>query len=154
MNFFKYLSFIGVYFLFLLSVSVKGAIDVHEFDTENQNDRFQGLVHELRCPKCQNQNLAESNSAISIDLRNQVAKLVSEGQTDKEVKEYMVQRYGEFVLYKPPVKSSTIVLWLAPAAMLLLAMLVFVFVISRRSSVSEELIEAGEVSDVGNNKKQ
>ena len=65
----------------------------------------------------------------------------------------MVQRYGEFVLYKPPVESSTLVLWLAPAAMLLLAMLVFVFVVSRRSSVSEGLADASEPSDVANNKQ-
>jgi len=114
------------------------AIDVHEFDSEDKNDQFQVLVQELRCPKCQNQNLADSNSQISIDLRDQVARLVSEGRSDKEIKAYMVDRYGEFVLYRPPVENSTLALWLGPAVMFGIALLIFGLVVRGRASVSDD----------------
>ena len=111
------------------------AIDTHEFNTEDDRLLFHGLIEELRCPKCQNQNLADSNSQISIDLRAQVARLIEEGKTEEEVKSYMVQRYGEFVLYKPPVEKGTLVLWLAPSIMLLIGLLIFGWVIFQRTRI-------------------
>lgn len=125
-------------FLLIQSQPLIAAIDVHEFDSEEKSDRFQGLVQELRCPKCQNQNLADSNSQISIDLRDQVARLVSEGESDAAVKEYMVERYGEFVLYKPPVEDSTLALWWGPGVMFGVAFLVFGLVIYKRANVVDD----------------
>ena len=128
----RLLCFVIVSFFSALSMA---AIDVHEFDSEGQRLLFHSLTEELRCPKCQNQNLADSNSQISIDLRNQVAILIEDGKSEDEVKSYMVQRYGEFVLYKPPVENSTLALWLGPFVMLLLGVGIFGGVIYRRTRI-------------------
>ena len=134
----RFISAVPLLYVCLWGNQLHAAIDVHEFDSEYKNDQFQVLVQELRCPKCQNQNLADSNSQISIDLRDQVARLVSEGRSDKEIKAYMVERYGEFVLYRPPVENSTLALWLGPAVMFGIALLVFGFVVRGRASVSDD----------------
>jgi cytochrome c-type biogenesis protein CcmH len=76
----------------------------------------------LRCPKCQNQNLADSDSIIAKDLRAQVQKLINTGQTDRQITEFMVQRYGEFILYDPPFNKATMVLWLMPFGMVLIGL--------------------------------
>ena len=90
------------------------AIDIHKFDTESQRQRYFTLVDELRCPKCQNQNLSGSNSQIAQDLRRELHRLLLEGKTDREIKAFMVDRYGDFVLYKPPLSAATLFLWLFP----------------------------------------
>jgi len=108
------------------------AIGAYDFESEDQRLRYQFLVHELRCPKCQNQNLSDSNSQIAIDLRDEVARMVLEGKPDDEIKNYMVSRYGDFVLYRPPVQSNTVLLWWAPAIMLGTGMLIFFIIILRR----------------------
>ena len=76
----------------------------------------------LRCPKCQNQNLADSDSIIAKDLRSQVQTLINSGQTDRQITDFMVQRYGEVILYDPPFNKGTLVLWLAPFGMLLIGL--------------------------------
>lgn len=121
------------------------AIGVYEFESELQRDRFQLLVHELRCPKCQNQNLSDSNSQIAIDLRDEVARMVKEDFSNTEVNEYMVNRYGDFVLYRPPVQTNTLVLWWAPVVMLGLGALIFVSVILRRR---KGVVDETEASDL------
>lgn len=108
------------------------AIDIYEFDTESQRERYHVLIDELRCPKCQNQNLAGSNSQIAVDLRRELHRLLQEGKTDKEIKEFMVARYGDFVLYKPPLKSSTLMLWLFPLVMLLIGLVSLALILRQR----------------------
>jgi len=112
------------------------AIDVVQFDTDYERDRYQYLAYELRCPKCQNQNLIDSNSEISIDLRMELARLIKEGKTDREIKEHMVSLYGDFILYRPPVQNNTLVLWAAPAVMAIAGLLVFGMIVWRRSRVA------------------
>ncbi len=80
--------------------------------------RFRTLTHELRCVMCQNQSLADSNAEIARDLRNEVLVLIRQGKTDAEVRDFMVSRYGEFVLYKPRMGGHTLLLWLAPLLLL------------------------------------
>lgn len=94
------------------------AIDVHEFDDPVLERRYQRFIEELRCPKCQNQNLSGSDAPIAQDLRQELARLLDEGYSDGEIVDHMVARYGSFVLYRPPVNARTAVLWLGPAAML------------------------------------
>src|SRR5690625_1647202 len=94
------------------------AIDVHEFDDPALERRYQRFIEELRCPKCQNQNLSGSDAPIAQDLRQELARLLDEGYSDGEIVDHMVARYGSFVLYRPPVNARTAVLWLGPAAML------------------------------------
>ena len=133
-----------------------GAIDVYDFKTDSEHKRFQQLSYELRCPKCQNQNLSDSNSQIANDLKNEVARLIREGNTDREIKAFMVDRYGDFVLYNPPVQKNTMVLWWGPTVMLGLGLIVFIILIyqrSRSAAKNEEAASAESASDDGSEKE-
>ena len=128
------------YGLFLcLSAAVCQAEDaeIQSFANEEQRQLFYTLVEELRCPKCQNQNLAGSNSQIAIDLRNQVARLVRENQSEEQIKEYMVNRYGEFVLYEPPLNEGTWLLWFGPLIMAVIGVLIFIMSVLARKKNKE-----------------
>jgi cytochrome c-type biogenesis protein CcmH len=81
--------------------------------------RLRALSEELRCLVCQNQSLADSNADLALDLKREVERLMTEGKTDADIKAFLVQRYGDFVLYKPPVQSNTLLLWGGPFALLL-----------------------------------
>jgi len=105
------------------------AQELMSFSSSLNQTRYQSLVEELRCPKCQNQNLADSGSGIAVDLREQVHQMIEEGKTDQEIVEYMVARYGEFVLYRPPHSSATFLLWYGPFILLGLGFLIFVCVL-------------------------
>jgi cytochrome c-type biogenesis protein CcmH len=96
------------------------------------------ISSELRCLVCQNQTIADSHAGLAIDLRNQVREMVKRGQSEKEITEYMTARYGDFVLYRPPVKSTTLVLWLAPGAMVLCGLASLAWVLRRRSQMPAE----------------
>lgn len=95
--------------------------------------RYQNLVEQLRCAVCQNQSIAESNADLAQDLREQVRMQIEAGRSDQEILDYMAARYGDFVLYKPPLKAKTLLLWTGPF-ILLLAALVFVWRLTRRQS--------------------
>jgi cytochrome c-type biogenesis protein CcmH len=84
------------------------------------------LSNELRCLVCQNQTIADSNAELAVDLRNQVRKQLTEGKSDREILDYMVERYGEFVLYRPPFNYKTILLWAGPFLLLLIAMFILI----------------------------
>ena len=114
------------------------AIDPQTFDSPEQEARYKTLVAELRCLVCQNQNIADSSAPLAKDLRDQVLELMSQGKTDAEIKTYMTDRYGDFVLYQPPVKSSTLVLWFGPAAILVGGMLFFVVTLRRRMALAAD----------------
>ena len=115
--------------LFLAVVMpAQAAIETYQFAAPELANRFTELTAELRCPKCQNQNLADSDSIISKDLRRQVKRMIDAGQSDDEIRAFMVQRYGDFILYDPPFNTRTLVLWLAPALLLLLGLGVVIFV--------------------------
>ncbi|BFM49282.1 cytochrome c-type biogenesis protein [Marinomonas sp. THO17] len=116
--------------LFSLTGSLQ-ADDLLSFSSTLNQVRYQSLVEELRCPKCLNQNLADSNAEIAIDLRNQVHNMIEAGKTDQEIIDYMVARYGQFVLYRPQNTGSTMLLWYGPFALLALGLLVFIGVIWR-----------------------
>ncbi|MBK6286139.1 MAG: cytochrome c-type biogenesis protein CcmH [Gammaproteobacteria bacterium] len=104
--------------LLVIAGFVHAAIDAYDFDSEEQRQRYLEFTRELRCPKCQNQNLADSNAPIAADLRRELHRLLVEGRTDPEIVDFMVSRYGDYVLYNPPVERRTWLLWLAPLAML------------------------------------
>ena len=92
-----------------------GAIESREFDTPASEARYHALIDELRCLVCQNQNLADSNAELARDLRDKTYEMIVAGKTDEEITEFMVARYGEFVLYDPLFNLHTLLLWLAPA---------------------------------------
>ena len=124
---------------FFISVSVMAqSAPVQEpmvFDNQQQEDRFKQLTQELRCLVCQNQNLADSDAQLAHDLRAEVHEMLMAGNTNDEIKQFMVERYGDFVLYRPPVQQNTYLLWLAPLAMLLIGGLILWINIKKRAAL-------------------
>ena len=104
--------------------------------------RVAGLAHELRCLVCQNQTLAESNAPLAVDLRNQIREQLKEGASEQDVIDFMVARYGDFVLYRPPLKASTLALWAGPFLLLALGVFVLVRRLRRRRAPTPQLSEA------------
>ncbi|HAU4928528.1 cytochrome c-type biogenesis protein [Aeromonas hydrophila] len=109
----------------------RAAIDVYTFDSDAQEQTFRELTKELRCPKCQNQDIADSNAGLAKDLRDKTYQMVREGKDKQEVVDYMVARYGNFILYNPPLMASTLILWLGPLLVIVIGV-VMVVVRSRR----------------------
>jgi cytochrome c-type biogenesis protein CcmH len=105
-------------------------------------DRVKDLAHELRCLVCQNQTIADSNAPLALDLRNQIREQVAAGRSDREVIDYMVARYGDFVLYRPPFKATTLALWLGPFLLLALGAFLFWRRVARRPRQEPSLSEA------------
>lgn len=105
--------------LLVLTGAAQAAIDTYAFTDDAQRERFAALTQALRCPKCQNQDLADSNAPIAADLRREIHRLMLEGKSDQEVVTYLVARYGEFVRYKPAFEARTWLLWLGPGLLLL-----------------------------------
>lgn len=112
--------------LWLVALPVLAAIDVYQFDSDEQQQRYRQMIDELRCPKCQNQNLAGSDAPIAQDLRRELHRLISEGQNEQQIRTFMVQRYGNFILYRPPLDRNTLLLWGLPLLLLLVGGLVAV----------------------------
>jgi cytochrome c-type biogenesis protein CcmH len=100
--------------------------------------RAVGLSEQLRCLVCQNQSIAESNAELAVDLRRQISEQIAAGKSDSEIVDFMVQRYGDFVLYRPPFKASTVLLWLGPAALLVLGFWVLRRVLRQRQRADED----------------
>jgi cytochrome c-type biogenesis protein CcmH len=119
----------------LLSVSAL-AIDTDKaFDDPVMQARYERLIAEVRCVTCQNQNIKDSNAFIASDLRREIRRLMGEGKTDAEVKDFLVTRYGDFVLYKPRFEGKTLVLWIAPFLFVLFAGVAMVRVVRHRMSL-------------------
>ncbi|MBW9351572.1 cytochrome c-type biogenesis protein CcmH [Citrobacter sp. EC_71] len=100
--------------MLVISGSALATIDVMQFKDEAQEQQFRQLTEQLRCPKCQNNSIADSNSMIATDLRQKVYELMQEGKSQKEIVDYMVARYGNFVTYDPPLTPLTVLLWVMP----------------------------------------
>jgi len=119
-------------FCFLNPNIYAAAVEMKKFESDLHEQRYKNLIDELRCLVCQNQNLADSNSELAQDLRNKVYKMINDGQSDQEVMDFMVTRYGDFVLYRPPFKASTFLLWIGPFIILIIGLLVLVNFIRHR----------------------
>jgi len=113
-------------------VNSQALVEVYQFDSDQQRQRYQSFVDDLRCPKCQNQNLAGSDSPIASDLRRELHDLLKNGMSDKEIVDFMVDRYGDYVLYNPRLQPSTWLLWFAPLALLAVGGLVIALIVRRR----------------------
>ena len=103
--------------------------------------RMTRITAELRCLVCQNQTIADSNASLAVDLRRETRDLLKQGKSDAEVRDYMTARYGDFVLYRPPLKSATALLWFGPAAMLLGGAAVLVVIVRRRTRMRADAFE-------------
>jgi len=106
-----------------------------KFQNAQQEERFNHLTRELRCLVCQNQNLADSDAQLAHDLRTEVHEMLIAGKSDEEIKQFMVDRYGDFVLYRPPVQENTVLLWVAPIALLLGGALILFMIIRKRTAL-------------------
>ena len=112
------------------------------------SQRVQAIAIELRCLVCQNQTIADSHADLAVDLRNQVRDMLRQGKSEREIIDYMTARYGDFVLYRPPVKGSTALLWFGPAALLAGGILALSLVLRRRCRMGAEAFESEESFDL------
>lgn len=119
------LIFTMVTFFSLYTITAQATTTLYPLSNETQKTRFHHLLKELRCLVCQNQDLADSNASLAKDLRGQVYDMLKEGKSDREIRAYLTTRYGDFILFEPPVKSLTLLLWLGPALFLLFGLLIF-----------------------------
>lgn len=124
--------------LFFMSSNTFAAIEAHEFESDVQRQRYQSFIEEMRCPKCQNQNLAGSDSPISADLRRELYDMIKLGKSDKEIVDFMVERYGDFILYRPRITPATYALWGVPAALLTIGVIVLILILHRRRRLALE----------------
>ncbi|AWG78082.1 cytochrome c-type biogenesis protein CcmH [Vibrio parahaemolyticus] len=110
---------LAVFAALTFSLAAHAAIEVYEFDNLEQEQQFKELGHTLRCPKCQNNTISDSNAELAQDLRHKVYEMTKEGKSKEEIVDYMIARYGNFVTYNPPFTMSTAILWLGPLAVVL-----------------------------------
>ena len=109
-------------FILLAASQLSAKVELHEFDNSQQQKLYKTLSEELRCLVCQNQNLADSNAELAQDMRQKTFQMVKENKSKTEIVDYWVTRYGDFVLYNPPFNTSTLILWLGPFLLLILAL--------------------------------
>ena len=125
------------------------AIEPMPFANHAQELRFQHLTQQLRCPMCQNETLADSNAPIARDLRNQIFKLMQQGRSDGEIRQYLVARYSDYILYDPPLKPGTVLLWFGPLLILLGGGGVVLAALRKRKRDGGETTTVGESADNG-----
>lgn len=136
--------------LFLLTLSLFVSLaafaqqDRYQFDSNDQAVRFEELTKELRCPKCQNQNIADSDAVVAKDLRDRVLALVKDGKSKDEVIDYMIDRYGYFVHYDPPVTPATLILWVLPVLIVIIGF-GFIVIRQRKASIKQTWSDTDEV---------
>lgn len=118
--------------LCLISPSGWAVIDTHEFENDVQRLRYHSFIDEMRCPKCQNQNLSGSDSPIAMDLRRELYLMIQDGRSDKEIVDFMVERYGEYILYRPRVSPVTYLLWFGPVLLLLIGITILIVIVRQR----------------------
>lgn len=127
-----------------ISFTAVAAIDVYDFDSEQKEKEFKELTLQLRCPKCQNNSIGDSNAVIATDMRAKVYELMQQGYTKQQIIDYMIERYGNFVTYQPPLNAATVILWAGPLLFLVIGGFFIVKMSRRKSSLaldSEPLAE-------------
>lgn len=130
--------------MLLMPLAAAATTDVYPFESASDQERFRNLVAELRCPKCQNQNIFDSNAPIAKDMRNEVYRMLQAGASDQEVKDSLVNRFGEFVLYKPEFNERTALLWVTPLIAIFGGVLIVIGIVVRsrqRGDASEVLTD-------------
>ncbi len=136
----KLLFIFPLFFVFILSA--KAAIEVYQFDDDSQQDRFNELNDQLRCPMCLNSNLSGSDAPIAADLRAEIYEQILDGRSNDQIIDFMTQRYGDFINYRPPLNTSTFLLWFGPLFLLLAGLLIV-----WRMGKASQLVKPSELSD-------
>jgi len=124
---------------FALLSPALAAIDTYTFRSDAEREQFRQLTAELRCPKCQNQNIADSNAPIAKDLRREIFRMLEEGKDNQQITDYLVARYGDFVRYKPALNARTWLLWYGPAGLLLGGLLLLGLIVLRKRRAQSAL---------------
>ncbi len=143
--------------LFFFILSAQATIAVFKFDDPDKEARFKQFSEELRCLVCQNQSLADSNAELAMDLRNELYKMIQNDATDDEIVSFMVDRYGDFVLYKPPVKPTTWILWFGPFILTAIGLIILLRMIRNTGKQSNAKLSAEEqkrLDDLLKNEKE
>lgn len=125
--------------LLMLFASWCSAEAIYHFDNPVDETRFKSFITEMRCPTCQSQNLAGSEAMIAQDLRRDIYEQIQDGRSDKEITDHMVARYGEYILYRPPVTGATIALWLAPPVLLFIGIIALIVLLRKRRATKLEV---------------
>ena len=123
----------------LIQSSYAGTIEAKEFISSAQEKRYHDLIEDIRCPVCQGQSIGDSNSSLALDLREQVRIMILNNNTNDEIYSFMVQRYGDFVIFKPPIKPVTYMLWFAPFLFLFICLFFLFRSISSKSRIANKL---------------
>jgi cytochrome c-type biogenesis protein CcmH len=131
---------------FALPLTVTADIDAYLFDDPDKEVLYKKLIKELRCTVCQNQDIADSNADLASDLRRKTYKMVQDGKSEVYVKDYMAQRYGDFILYKPPLQTNTLLLWVGPFIILLVGVFVMLRFIRRKPAVDDAILSEADRS--------
>jgi len=126
---------------FMAVISANGSSETSEFSSNAERKLYQNLITELRCLVCQNQNIADSNADLARDLRTRTYELIKAGKDRQEIISYMVERYGDFVIYNPPFKPTTLVLWLSPFILIVVIIVISIITIHKKSLETETLSE-------------
>lgn len=129
----------------MLSFAVNATIEIHEFDNLEQENQFKELSHTLRCPKCQNNTIGDSNAELAQDLRQKVYEMTKEGKSKDEIVDYMIARYGNFVTYNPPLTLATSILWLGPLFVIVLGF--GLIIVRSRNNRAKKVVAAETWSD-------
>ncbi|GAB1618780.1 cytochrome c-type biogenesis protein [Pseudomonas sp. NGC7] len=116
----------------------RAAIDTYQFRDDAERERYQQLTKELRCPKCQNQDIADSNAPIAADLRREIFRMLGEGKNNEQIVDFMVDRYGDFVRYKPALSGRTWLLWFGPGILLAGGFVVLLVIVRRRRGAAAQ----------------
>ena len=133
-------------FIFFLICQTSYALDARQLADPKQQENYELLTKELRCLVCQNQTIADSNAELAFDLRRQVSEMLEQGKSNDEIIQFMTDRYGDFVLYKPAFKGKTLLLWIAPGAFLVLGLIiVYIFIRQKRALRSEQSVSNNQV---------
>ncbi len=132
--------------LIAISTTLHARIETHMFNTPEDEARYQTLTEELRCLVCQNQNLADSNAELAQDLRRQTYEMVQAGKSNEEIVDFMVERYGDFVLYRPPFRTTTLLLWLGPFLILGVGVIILLNFIRRRAKEQPTRLSPDEIA--------
>jgi len=128
----------------LIATGAAAKVEVLQFETPEQEETYNKMIAELRCLVCQNQNLADSNAELAVDLRRKTYQMVQQGKNEQEIADFMVDRYGDFVLYRPPLNTSTLLLWTGPFIILLIGVALLIRTILRRRG--EQAVGVDEAS--------
>jgi cytochrome c-type biogenesis protein CcmH len=131
----------------LFAARAGAVIESYDFANDAEQARYQHFVDELRCPKCQNQNLAGSNSPIAADLRRELHRMIVDGKNDDYILNFMVARYGEFVLYRPRLDRNTAILWSAPAILAVIGLMVIVVILRNQRRRAADVVTGATLTD-------